>query len=294
MRTLQFARSGGAGSPARSKSCYLRCGNHEIHYLEWGDESLPPVIAWHALARNARDFDYLATNLSTRYRLICPDTIGRGLSQWSAAPRRDYCMDAYVRLAAELLDALGLQRVRWIGTSMGGAIGMHGAATVLRNRISALVLNDIGPTLPKAAAERIVAYVGAPPAFDAMTGLEDWLRTTYRPFGRQRDEEWRVMAETSARRLPDGRFTLHYDPAIVRQLADWPEDFELWADYDTLRIPVLVLRGAESDVLPADVADDMTRRGPCARRIDYAGCGHAPALNTDDRVDAIERFLDSG
>ena len=279
---------------AQPRSRYLRCGKHEIHYLEWGDATAPPLIAWHALARTARDFDVLGSSLCDRYRVLCPDTVGRGLSQWSSDPDADYCLDAYAGLAEAFLDALALQRVAWLGTSMGGAIGMRGAATRLQGRISTLVLNDIGPTLPKLAAERIVSYVGAPPAFATMSEFEVWLRGTYRPFGWQSDDEWRLMAETSSRRLPDGRFTLHYDPAIVRQLVQRPGDFESWPAYDALRIPVLVLRGAESDVLPADIAHDMTQRGPRARCIEYAGCGHAPALNTRDRIDTIAHFLDSG
>ena len=289
---------GHPGTPTVVQECapafashYLRCSNHEIHYLDWGDSKNTPIIMWHGLARTCRDFDVLAARLSRRFRVICPDTLGRGLSQWSSVPARDYCMDAYVALAGELVEALGLRRLHWIGTSMGGAIGLRAAAGPLRERIATLVLNDIGPTLPSVAVERIRDYVGRPPSFDTVLELEAWMRQAYLPFGWQSDAQWRSMAEHSLRRLPDGRLGLHYDPAIAAQLSTRPEDFELWAAYDSLRQPVLLLRGADSDLLSPEIADAMTRRGPRARRVDFAGCGHAPALNVDDQIHEIEGFL---
>lgn len=272
-------------------SNYLRCGNHEIHYLEWGESRHPAIVMWHGLARTGRDFDIIASRLSWNFRVICPDTLGRGLSQWSSEPARDYCMDAYVDLATALVEGLGLRRLHWIGTSMGGAIGLRAAAGPLRERIATLVLNDIGPTLPRVALERIRDYVANPPRFDTVAELEAWMRQAYLPFGWQSDPQWRSMAEHSLRRLPDGRLTLHYDPAIASQLSARPDDYELWAAYDSLRQPVLLLRGADSDLLTPEVAQAMTRRGPRARRVDFAGCGHAPALNVDAQIHEIERFL---
>ncbi|KAG1446002.1 hypothetical protein G6F57_017431 [Rhizopus arrhizus] len=174
---------------------------------------------------------------------------------------------------------------------MGGATGMHAAATTLRGRISHLVVNDIGPELPQPAIDRILAYAGNPPAFDTVTELEAWLRVAYKPYGWQSDEQWRRMAETSVRRLPDGRVTAHYDPAIVGQFSHHPGDYNRWSGYDSLRMPVLLLRGAESDLLLPDVANAMTQRGPRATRIDFPDCGHAPALNVAPQIDAIRRFL---
>ncbi len=272
-------------------SRYLRCEGRELHYTEWGAPDAPPVIMWHGLARTGRDFDDLAQALADDYRIICPDAIGRGLSQWSADPVAEYRLDFYAALARALVDGLALARVRWVGTSMGGATGMHAAATSLRDRISHLVVNDIGPELPQAAIDRIVAYVGAPPAFDTVTELEAWLRVAYKPYGWQSDEQWRRMAETSVRRLPDGRVTLHYDPAIVGQFSHHPGDYDRWSGYDSLRMPLLLLRGAESDLLLPEVADAMTRRGPRAQRIDFPDCGHAPALNVAPQIDAIRQFL---
>lgn len=276
---------------ARPGSNYVRCGKYEIHYLEWGMEDAPCVIMWHGLARTGRDFDALAARLSRRYRIICPDTLGRGLSQWSLDPGLEYSIDYYVELAMELVVRLRLTRVHWIGTSMGGAIGLRAAAGPLRGRMSTLVLNDIGPTLPGPALERIRAYVGQPPSFDTATELEAWMREAYRPYGWQSDHQWRNMAESSLRRLPDGRLTLHYDPKIVTQLSERPRDYELWDAYDSLKLPVLLLRGAESDLLLPEVAEEMARRGPRARRVDFAGCGHAPALNVEEQMREIEQFL---
>ena len=288
-QTAQATQALASGQPCASN--YLRCGDHEIHYLEWGDSHNPAVIMWHGLARTGRDFDVIAGRLSANYRVICPDTLGRGLSQWSAEPGRDYCMEAYAELAVQLVEGLGLHRLHWIGTSMGGAIGLRAAAGPLRGRIATLVLNDIGPTLPRAALERIRDYVGHPPAFATVAELEAWMRQAYEPFGWQSDAQWRSMAEHSLRRLPDGRLSLHYDPAIVSQLSTRPQDYEQWEAYDSLTQPVLLLRGADSDLLTPETAQAMTRRGPRARRVDFAGCGHAPALNVDDQIHEIERFL---
>ncbi|MBO9330547.1 alpha/beta fold hydrolase [Achromobacter xylosoxidans] len=279
-----------ATAPAPA-SRYLRCEGRELHYTEWGAPDAPPLVMWHGLARTGRDFDELAQALAPDYRIICPDTIGRGLSQWSPDPVAEYRLDFYARLARALLDGLALASVRWVGTSMGGAIGMHAAATTLRDRISRLVVNDIGPELPRAAIRRILDYAGDPPAFDTVTELETWLRAAYKPYGWQSDEQWRRMAETSMRRLPDGRVTAHYDPAIVGQFSHHPDDYDRWSGYDSLRMPLLLLRGAESDLLLPEVAEAMTRRGPRAQRIDFPDCGHAPALNVAPQIEAVRQFL---
>lgn len=272
-------------------SRYLRCEGRELHYMEWGAPDAPPIVMWHGLARTGRDFDDLAQALANDYRIICPDTIGRGLSQWSLDPVSEYRLDFYARLALALAEGLSLARMRWVGTSMGGATGMHAAATTLRDRISHLVVNDIGPELPQPAIDRILAYAGNPPAFDTVTELEAWLRVAYKPYGWQSDAQWRRMAETSVRRLPDGRVTAHYDPAIVGQFKHHPDDYNRWSGYDTLRMPLLLLRGADSDLLLPEVAHAMTQRGPRATRIDFPDCGHAPALNVAPQIDAIRQFL---
>lgn len=275
-------------------SNYLVCEGREIHYTEWGsrDNKDEVVIAWHGLARTGRDMDEAAEHLSARgYRVICPDTIGRGLSQWSPDPINEYNIAFYSRLALSLVDQLGLDRFHWLGTSMGGAIGTACAAGPLRGRIRRLVLNDIGPELAAPAIERIRSYAGKPEAFSRVSELEQYFRTVYQPYGWLSDTQWRRLAETSTRRLPDGRVTPHYDPNMVMQFVHHASDYEQWAAYDSLEIPVLCLRGETSDLLLAETAEQMRERGPRAMVVTIAGCGHAPALNTPEQLGIVERFL---
>ncbi len=273
------------------KSRYLVCEGRELHFMEWGADHKETVIAWHGLARTGRDMDELAAHLSSRYRVICPDTIGRGLSQWSPQPEREYCLAFYGRLALSLMDQLGIRDCLWVGTSMGGALGIHLAAGALKGRMRRLVLNDIGPKIADAAVERIKAYAGKPPQFDRVSELEQYFRTIYKPFGWLSDEQWRHLAETSTRRLPEGKITTHYDPDMVLQFVHHPRDYEQWEAWDAISAPTLCLRGEASDLLLPEVAEEMKRRGPKATVVTIAGCGHAPALNVPDQLNLVERFL---
>jgi pimeloyl-ACP methyl ester carboxylesterase len=272
-------------------SRYLVCGDHEIHYTEWGAANGEAVIAWHGLARTGRDMDELASHLSSRYRVICPDTIGRGLSEWSRAPEKEYCFEVYGRIAVALADQLGVREAHWVGTSMGGALGMHLAAGPLKGRIRRLVLNDVGPKLGDVAVQRILAYAGTPSQFDRVTELEQYFRTVYKPFGWLSDEQWRRLTETSTRRTPEGRVAPHYDPKMVLQLVHHLADYDLWDAYDAIDVPTLCLRGETSDLLLPETAEEMRSRGPRAVVVTVAGCGHAPALNVPDQLQLIERFL---
>lgn len=273
------------------RSLYLAIAGHEIHVSEWGDPAAPAVVAWHGLARTGRDFDTLAAALAPRWRVICPDTIGRGLSSWSANPEADYTLPAYAAHAVEMLDRLGVGNCRWVGTSMGGALGMAAAAGPLKGRIERLVLNDIGPSLNPAAVERIRAYVGILPDFATMTEFETFVRMVYQPFGSLTDAEWRHLAETSARRRDDGRITVHYDPRAMEVFARHADAFELWAVYDAVDCPTLALRGGNSDLLLPEVFAEMGGRGPKARLETIPGCGHAPALNTPGQIALVAEFL---
>ena len=283
-----------------SRSQYITCAGREIHYTEWGWQHPSTVIAWHGLARTGRDMDELAAHLSGRFRVICPDTLGRGLSQWSPDPGNAYQLSFYARLAAELVDQLKIERVHWVGTSMGGAIGMVCAGGLqqpaLKQKIRSLVLNDTAPRVATAAVERIRAYAGNPPAFATMTELEAFYRQVYKPFGWLSEAQWRRLAETSARRLPDGKLTPHYDPAMVRQFIDHPHDYEIWQHYDAIEAPVLCLRGAESDLVLPDAVAEMLQRGPglrgLTRVVEIPGCGHAPALNVPEQLDLVAGFIE--
>lgn len=273
------------------RSHYLCCLGSELHVTTWGDPGLPAVVAWHGLARSGRDFDDFAAALSARWHVVCPDTLGRGLSQWAVDPAREYCLAFYVEQAEALLDALGLHKVHWVGTSMGGAIGTLAAATRLRGRIKRLVLNDNGPELAAPALARIQAYAGQPPAFATVSALERYFREIYASFGALTEAQWRHLTETSLRRLPDGRVTPHYDPALALQFQHHPDDYSLWHAWDQLDLPVLCLRGEDSTLLTAETAQAMRERGPRAAVATIAGCGHAPALNTPEQIGLVERFL---
>jgi pimeloyl-ACP methyl ester carboxylesterase len=281
-------------------SRYATCAGREIHYTEWGAEHRPTVIAWHGLARTGRDMDELAAHLCGRFRVICPDTLGRGFSQWSEDPHSEYTLAFYAKIAGELFDRLGIEEAHWVGTSMGGAIGTVCAGGLvqpqLKGRIKSLVLNDNAPKLAEPALDRIRAYAGNPPAFATMAELEAFYRQVYKPFGWLSDAQWRRLAETSMRRLDDGRVTPHYDPAMVRQFIDHPDDYEIWEHYDRIDVPVLCLRGAESDLVLRETTAEMMRRGPGARGltriVEVQGCGHAPALNVPEQLELVTSFID--
>ena len=255
-----------------------------LAYTEWGVASdARAVLCVHGLTRNGRDFDVLAAALAGERRVICPDVVGRGKSDW-LADSAGYANPAYVGHLLAFLNHLGIATVDWIGTL---------AAALPESPVRSLLLNDIGAVLPRAALERIGAYAGADPSFDDKAGIEAYLRETYAGFGPLTDEQWRHMAEISARPKPDGRFGLAYDPAIGDAFESAPPkaDVELWPLWDALSCPVMVLRGETSDVLPADAAAEMTTRGPTARLVEFAGVGHAPALMSDDQIAVVRDWL---
>lgn len=274
------------------RSSYLAIAGHELHVTAWGDPAAPALVLWHGLSRTGRDFDTLARHLADRFHILCPDTIGRGLSSWSTAPDDDYGIPVYCAHAVELLDRLGIDECRWLGSSMGGLIGLALAGSPgTAARIDRLVLNDVAPQLNLAAVERIRDYVTQVAEFATMAGFEAHLRTIYAPFGRLTDEEWRNTADCSMRRRDNGRISLHYDPAVMRVFVEQFRDFDMWAVYDAVRCPVLMLRGESSDLVTPEVAAAMTRRGPCARLVTIPDCGHTPALNTPAQFALLEAFL---
>ena len=285
-------------------SHYLTCAGREIHYTEWGAQHPRTVIAWHGLARTGRDMDELAAHLSERadgYRVICPDTIGRGLSQWSPMPQTEYCLAFYAQIAADLFAQLNIDKAHWVGTSMGGALGMVCASGLfqpeLKQRILSLTLNDTAPQVADAAIARIRAYAGSPPAFATVQALEAFFRQVYKPYGALTDAQWRRLTETSTRRLPNGEVTPHYDPAMVQQFTCHPNDYLIWDHYDTLALPVLCLRGAESDLVLRETTAEMLQRGPGSRGltqvVEIEGCGHAPALNVESQLERVASFIQS-
>lgn len=270
-------------------------GFHRVAYVEWASvepdrAERPPLLCVHGLTRNGRDFDHIARALAGDYRVVCPDVVGRGKSEWL----RDgslYGYPQYLGDMAALIARVSDGTVDWIGTSMGGLIGMMLAAQK-GSPIRRLVINDVGPFIPKAALERLASYVGGNPSFAGMEDLEAYLRKVAAPFGPLTDAEWRHLATHSARMLPDGSLTLAYDPVIGKAFHDQPlQDVDLWAVWDRVRCPVLVLRGAVSDLLLAETADEMTRRGPRATVVEIPGCGHAPALMDPAQIAVIRDWL---
>ncbi|RYG10695.1 MAG: alpha/beta fold hydrolase [Burkholderiales bacterium] len=273
------------------RSTYLDAAGFEMHVTEWGDPSKPALVMWHGLARTGRDFDEAARALSSDFLVLCPDTLGRGLSAWSTRGAADYTFATYGDMANAMLDHYGIDWLAWIGTSMGGLLGITLAAGPLRDRITHLVINDVGPDIPADSARRIADYVGNPPTFDTAADYEAWLRRTYAPFGQNTEAFWRRMADTSMRRTDTGKVTVHYDPAIVSLMGANKADLDVWEAYDSVTASTLLIRGEHSDVLPPTVASAMRMRGPCPRLVTISDCGHAPTLADAGQISLLREFL---
>lgn len=279
---------------SHSLTCLNSRGFHRLHYTEWGDAANPRVaICVHGLTRNCRDFDTLAAALENDLRVICVDIAGRGKSDW-LPNKDDYGYPQYMADMTALIarvSASGAQDIRWVGTSMGGMLGMLLAAQP-NAPITRLVLNDIGAVITAASMARIGSYVGKDPRFPDFAAAEQYIRTVSAPFGPLTDAQWRHMTEHNVKQLPDGRWCLNYDPDIAAPFRKTePKDIVLWKVYDNLRCPTLLLRGADSDLLLRETALEMTTRGPKPPLIEFTGVGHAPALMAADQVAAVRDFL---
>ncbi|MGR3712888.1 MAG: alpha/beta fold hydrolase [Shimia sp.] len=267
--------------------------DHEIHVTEWGDPEAPPVLLWHGLARTGRDFDELAAGLADSHFVLCPDTIGRGLSSWSHNPEVEYSIGHYADIAVGLLDHYQIDQSGWLGTSMGGQIGMRLASGALADRLAYLIINDIGPEVPQDAINRILAYASDLPVFVTLTEAELWLRTAYAPFGRTSDRYWSRMARTSVRRQESGKFTLHYDPRIVVQFGAFLHEQTVWDSYANITLPCHVFRGRSSDILTEKVLEKMSATGPKPKSTVIEDCGHAPSLSGEHDIYAIRQLISS-
>jgi pimeloyl-ACP methyl ester carboxylesterase len=265
-------------------------GFHRIHYLEWGDpRNARVLVCVHGLTRNGRDFDVLASALTGRYRVLCPDIAGRGDSDWIA--ESDYGYPQYCADMAALIARSGAEQVDWVGTSMGGIIGMLLAAQP-RSPIRRLLLNDVGPFIPQAAIEAIFENLKEEPVFDNVGAAAEYLARVNAGFGRLSRAQWVSLAETTVRRREDGKYVWKRDPAIAKALLAQPAaDVVLWPIWERVKAPTMVLRGAESDLLPAAVAEEMTRRGPKARLETIPEAGHAPALRDPSQIALVRDFL---
>lgn len=267
-------------------------GFHEVFYTDWGDPAAARVIVCvHGLTRNGRDFDALAARLAEALsaRVICPDVAGRGRSQWLSDPLH-YAYPQYIADMTALLAQLGVARADWIGTSMGGLIGMFMAAAP-HAPIRSLVLNDVGPVLSRAALERIAGYVGSDARFDTLDEVEAHLRRIHAPFGPLTDGEWRHLVRHGHRFNADGSYGLAYDPRIAVNVKLAVQDWDFWPAWDAVTCAALVLRGTQSDLLSAETAQAMTERGPKAKLASFEGIGHAPALMSSDQIEIVTQWL---
>jgi pimeloyl-ACP methyl ester carboxylesterase len=284
----------------RNVQCLSARGLHRMAYWEWGDAANPRVLVCvHGLSRQGRDFDTLARSLCAEYRVVCPDVVGRGQSDALADPMA-YAVPTYVADMVTLIARLDARTLHWVGTSMGGLIGMV-LAGLPNSPIQRLVLNEIGPTIQPEAVARIGTYLGVPQHWATLDDAADALLAISQGFGPHTREQWLALTRPMLKPDvgPDGAagFKLHYDLNIAQPLrAMTAQDAAqgeavLWHSYDRITCPTLLLRGADSDLLTAATAQAMTQRGPKARGVEFAGVGHAPTLVAADQVNAVRGFL---
>jgi pimeloyl-ACP methyl ester carboxylesterase len=268
-------------------------GSHRLAYARWDGPADGPVqILVHGLTRNGRDFDRLAERLSGRGPVYAPDMPGRGRSAW-LADATHYNYPQYIADVAALIDHIGAQQVDYVGTSMGGIIGMFLAAAP-GSRIRRLVLNDIGPFIPKAAQQRIAAYAGADPRFATLDELAAYLRRIMSTFGPIGAEDWQHLLAHAHRRTEEGAYAMHYDPAIGTAFKGDLNDVDLWSVYEQVRCPVVLIHGLQSDLVSAELVAAMRERGPRAETFGVAEAGHAPALLREAEITVITEFFNEG
>ena len=285
---------------------------HRIAYTDWGNASSPHVVVCvHGLARNSRDFDFLATALAPRLRVLCMDVVGRGESDW-LENKSYYSFATYQSDAAAMLARASAPprrwfgrpagaKLDWVGTSMGGLIGML-LASRPGSPIRRLVLNDVGPLIPWSALLRMKGYITRGKSFKDLDEVEAYFRDVCASFGPLTDAQWKHLARHGTRQTGDGSYELRYDPKIGEGLhghvdpefplgPDLLRGIDLWNVWSKLEVPTLVLRGAESDVLRPVTVEEMKRRKPDIEVVEFAGVGHAPALMSDDQIRAVKEFL---
>ena len=272
--------------------CIGPSGLHRMAYTEWGARDNPRVlICVHGLTRNGRDFDALAEAMSGHYRVICPDVVGRGQSGRLRDPA-GYGIPQYVADMVTLIARLNVDSVHWVGTSMGGLIGMALAAqecTPLRK----LVLNDVGPLITVESLQRIATYVGTDPQWASFNEALAYVKLISAPFGQLSEAQWHHLTETSIVQRADGRWAFRYDPRIAEpfKAAFVDQDIDLWPIYAGITCPTLVVRGAESDLLTRDTWQQMGACGPQAQLAEIPGVGHAPMFQSDDQIAVVRNFL---
>ena len=289
-------------------SCPDAAGSHRMAYWLWGDEHAAHVVVCaHGLSRQGRDFDVLAQALVARspvpLRVVCPDVVGRGRSDWLSDPM-GYQLPTYaadmLQMIAQLHAMAPVSTLDWVGTSMGGLIGIAIAGSPklpLPAPVRKLVLNDVGPVIQWQALQRIGTYLGNTGRFESVEQAADAMWAISKTFGPHTREQWLALSQAMVKSHPEGGVTLHYDPAIAVPFRTVTEEsaaqgqVAVWQLYDNVRAQTLLVRGAQSDLLSKDTALAMTQRGPKARLIEFEGVGHAPTFVSDDQVEAVASFL---
>lgn len=278
-----------------SVDCVHPGGTHRMAFVEWGDPCNPDIVLCvHGLTRCGRDFDDLARVLAADFRVVCPDVAGRGQSEWLADPNL-YSLPQYGADMLALIAVLMPRELHWVGTSMGGLIGM-GIASQPAMSISKLVLNDVGPVITATSLQRIGQYLGNAPRFDSYAQIEAFVRAVSAGFGPLSDAQWQHLTTHVVRRAGDGKFEFLYDPKIAvayaqALVASGGRDIDLWPLYDMVACPTLLLRGEQSDLLTRETAEAMTQRGPRAQLVEIPGVGHAPTLMVAEQIAIVRDFL---
>ena len=272
--------------------CISLSGLHQMSYTEWGAADNPRVlICVHGLTRNCRDFDALAEAMSAEYRVICPDVVGRGLSAHLRDPN-GYGIAQYVADMVTLIARLDVEKVDWVGTSMGGLIGMALAAQE-GSPIARLLINDVGPLITVDSLNRIAEYVGTDPTWGSVDEALAYIRLISAPFGDLTDAQWQHLTDTSIVRRDDGRWGFRYDPNIATpfKAAFVDQDINLWPLYGMIKCPTLVVRGEQSDLLTKETWQQMGEFGPKAQLVELPNVGHAPMFLSEEQIVVARDFL---
>ncbi len=266
-------------------------GSHTLAYTEWGEpDNSKVLICLHGLTRNGRDFDTLASVLSTDYRVLCIDIAGRGQSDWLSQPE-NYTYETYVTDMLVLLEHLHLTKIDLVGTSMGGLIGMFLAARPA-SPISKLVINDIGALVPKTGLQRIAKYLNQPrPQFATLQEVEKYCRIVHMLFGNLTNVQWQHLAKHSVKAVTGGGYRLRYDPAIAIPFKGELEDIDLWSIWEQVRCPVLVLHGEKSDLLSPQIIQKMQAKHPLTQTVTFPEVGHAPPLMSEEQIAVVKSWL---
>nr|BAD99135.1 poly(3-hydroxybutyrate) depolymerase [Cupriavidus necator H16] len=279
--------------------CISPAGLHRMAYHEWGDPANPRVLVCaHGLTRTGRDFDTVASALCGDYRVVCPDVAGRGRSEW-LADANGYVVPQYVSDMVTLIARLNVEKVDWFGTSMGGLIGM-GLAGLPKSPVRNVLLNDVGPKLAPSAVERIGAYLGLPVRFKTFEEGLAYLQTISASFGRHTPEQWRELNAAILKPVQgtDGlEWGLHYDPQLaVPFRKSTPEaiaagEAALWRTFEAIEGPVLVVRGAQSDLLLRETVAEMVARGKHVSSVEVPDVGHAPTFVDPAQIAIAPQFF---